>query len=159
MEKVYRLKHIPTGLYWVKRSYGRLSDTGTVFTTASNSFNGCSPDDTVNLKIIDDKFIRQHLNIFKRVGELKEHPETMWDGNVCKVIRTGKTYFTWSMTSKVEDFVKEFVTLDSEAPESTVEDKQELIKKVADICWNHRVNPDIETFDEWMNLIQNELKQ
>ena len=159
MRKVYRLKHIPTGLYWVKKSYGRLSENGTVFSTGSNSFNGLSPEATISLCITDEKFIQKHMDVFKQVGKLREHPETKWDRKTCKMIPTGKTYFTWHMTSKVSDFEKEFVTLEPEVPEPSVDDKQKLIKKVADICWNHRVNPDIETFDEWMNLIQDELKQ
>lgn len=159
MRKVYRLKHVPTGLYWVKKSYGRLSENGTVFATGTNSFSGLSPESTICLCVTDDKFIRKHLDVFKRVGKLKEHPETKWDGKLCKCIDTGKTYFTWHMTTKVSDFEKEYVTLEPSTPESTVDRDQELIEKIADICWNHRVNPDIETFDEWLNLIHDELKQ
>ena len=166
MKKVYRLKHIPTGFYWVKKSYGRLSENGTVFSTGCNSFSGLSQDDTIRLCITDGKFLRNHMDVFKRVGELKEHPREKWDMKTYKMIPTGESYFTWYMTSKVSDFEKEFVTLEPETPEPSVVqgnkeiiDKQELIHKIADICWNHRVNPDIETFDEWMNLIQDELKQ
>jgi len=159
MKKVYRLKHVPTGLYWVKRSYGRLSENGTVFATATNSFSGLGPKSTIRLCITDDKFIRQHLDVFKRVGKLDEVPESKWDMKTRTFIPTGKTHLSWHMTSKVSDFEKEYTTLGAEVPEPTADDNQKLIEKIADICWNHRVNPDIETFDEWLNLIQDELKQ
>jgi hypothetical protein len=152
----------------VKRSYGRLSDTGTVFTTASNSFNGCSPDDTINLKINDNKFIRKYLDVFKRVGKLREHPETRWDGNVCKVIRTGKTYFTWCMTTKVGDFVKEYVTLGSDTPEpSVVQDNKEiiddvtrvLVERVTRACWDQmfNVSKDLMSYEDLLKRVKNQL--
>lgn len=159
MRKIYRLKHIPTGLYWVKRRYMHLSENGTVFSTGSNSFNGLSPEHTIYLNVTDKKFIQKHLDIFKRVGELKEHPESKWDMKIGEMIPTGKTYFTWHMMSKVSDFEKEYVTINADETEKSTNTNQELVRRVADICWNHRVNPDIETFDEWLNLIQDELKQ
>ena len=158
MRRVYRLKHVPTGLYWVKKSY-HLSDTGTLFTTGANSFCGLKPNYELDLRITDDKLINKYWDVLSRVGELKKHPKTIWDSKAFKFVQTNESYYTWYMKSKVSDFEKEFVTLESEVPESSIDTNQELIKKIADICWNHRVNPDIETFDEWLNLIQDELKQ
>ena len=134
MRKAYRLKHIPTGLYWVKKSYGRLSENGSLFLTGSNSFNGLGPESTIRLCITGDKFIRQHLDVFKRVGVLDEHPESKWDSKAYKFVLTGKTHLSWHMISKVSDFEKEYVTLEPEIPESSVtKEKQDLIEQVTHI--------------------------
>ncbi len=158
--KAYRLKHIPTGLYWVKKSYGRLSDTGTLFTTAANSFNGLGPDSSVPLYILQDKFIRQHLDVFERVGELEEIPETEWDMKIGKFIPTGKSHFQWHMTSKVSDFEKEYVTLDPEVPEPPVSEKDsDLVEQVTRICWNQMfsISKDLMPYEDLLKRVKNQL--
>lgn len=159
MRKVYRLKHVPTGLYWVKKSYGRLSENGTVFATATNSFSGLGPNSGVYLRIMDDKFIQQHLDVLKRVGELEEVPETKWDMKTCKFIPTGKSHFAWHMTSKVSDFEKEFVTLGLETPEPSVDDKQELIEKVTRACWDQMlsISKDLMPYEDLLKHVKNQL--
>lgn len=159
MRRIYRLKHVPTGLYWVKRSYGKLSENGTLFSTGCNSFSGMSPGRAISLRITNDKFIKKHIDIFRHVGELREHPELKWDEKIHKRIPTGKTCFTWYMGSKVSDFVKEFVVVKPKVSESSTDSNRELIEKIASIYWNHRTDPDIENYEEWLNLIQDELRQ
>ena len=153
MRNAYRLKHKPTGLYWVKKSYNHLSETGSVFTSGVHSFSGLRPEHILVVRLSDDRMIRRHLDVLSKVGILETHPEQKWDSKNCRLYNTGKTLYSWHMKSTVADFEKEYVPL------TDVSKDQELIKKVADICWNHRENPDIETFDEWMDLIQSELKQ
>ena len=144
----------------MKKSYGRLSENGTVFATGTNSFSGLGPDSTVHLCITEDKSIKQHLDIFKRVGELREHPETKWDGKICKVITTGKTHMSWHMTSKVSDFEKEYVTLDPELPESSVNGKNmDLIEQVTHICWDQMfsISKDLMPYEDLLEHVKNQL--
>jgi len=150
MKKAYRLKHVPTGLYWVKKSYGRLSETGTVFTTAANSFNGLGSKSTIRLCVTDDRFIQKHLDVFERVGKLDEVPESKWDMKTRTFIPTGKTHLSWHMISKVSDFEKEYVTLDPE---------QELIEKVVRICYDQPVEWGMISYDVLLNDVKTKLKQ
>lgn len=155
--KAYRLKHIPTGLYWVKKSYG-LSDIGTVFATAANSFNGLGPDSSVPLTILNDKFIRRRLDVFEKVGELEEVPETVWDIKSCKNIPTGKTYFNWHMISKVSDFEKEYVTLEPDTPEPSA-DNNDLIEQVTRACWDQMfsIQKDLMPYEDLLKRVKNQL--
>ena len=159
MRKIYRLKHIPTGLYWVKRGYGCLSENGSVFSSGCNSFCGMRPDYELDLRITDNKLINKYWDVLSKIGELNKHPKTVWDSKALKFVQTDENYYIWHMRSKVSDFEKEYVTVSTNKAEKSTDTNQELIKKIADICWNHRVNPDIETFEEWLNLIQDELKK
>lgn len=168
MRKVYRLKHVPTGLYWVKKGYGRLSENGSLFSTGSNSFNGMSPEHTISLNINDDKFIQKHMDVFNHVGELCEHTELKWDMKIGKMVPTGKTYFTWSMTSKVSDFVKEFVTSKTDISEpSVVQNNKEIIddvtrvivERVTRVCWDQMftISKDLMSYEDLLERVKSQL--
>ena len=165
--KAYRLKHIPTGLYWVKKSYG-LSDIGTLFTTAANSFNGLGPDSSVPLAIVNDKFIRQHRDVFERVGELEEVPIMEWDIIAGKFIPTGKSHLSWHMISKVSDFEKEYVTLEPGVPEpSVIQNSKEiiddvtrvLVERVTRACWDQMfsISKDLMPYEDLLKRVKNQL--
>ncbi len=168
MRKVYRLKHKPTGLYWVKKSYGRLSDTGTVFSTATNSFSGLGPSASISLRISDDKFIQQHRDIFERVGVLEEIPTAKWDGEKCKMVPTGKTHLFWHMSAKVSDFEKEYATLNPKTSEpSVVQDNKEiiddvtrvLVERVTRACWDQMfsISKDLMPYEDLLERVKNQL--
>ena len=104
MRKVYRLKHVPTGLYWVKKGYGRLSENGSLFSTGSNSFNGMSPEHTISLNINDDKF--PFWIIFE--GDITRDPcrvreITYWFDQFVE------NYFFWRDTTNPDPLIEHFV--------------------------------------------------
>lgn len=168
MRKVYRLKHVPTGLYWVKKGYGRLSENGSLFSTGSNSFNGMSPEHIIILRINDDKFIQKHMDVFRHVGELMEQPELKWNMKIGKMVPTGRKCFTWSMTSKVSDFVKEFETTETEVSEpSVVQNNKEiiddvtrvLVERVTRACWDQMstISKDLMSYEDLLERVKIQL--
>lgn len=152
----------------MKKGYGCLSENGSLFSTGSNSFNGMSPEHTISLNINDDKFIQKHMDVFRHVGELWEHPELKWDMKIGKMIPTGKTCFTWSMTSNVSDFVKEFVTAETEVSEpSVVQNNKEIIDDVARVLvervtrayWNQMstISTDLMSYEDLLGRVKTQL--
>lgn len=107
MRKVYKLKHKPTGLFWIKSGYGHLSDKGSLFTTGTHSLSGRKPDEVVELHINDQKLIKKYIDILKNVGTLKK--DNWLDWNVKEKRYESKEHWFWSMNSKVSDFEKEII--------------------------------------------------
>lgn len=109
MRKLYKLKHKLTGLYYTK-SCGHISDKGSIYSSPVHSLSGRKPNDEIELYAIDSKWIKHKLDILKNVGKLEERPCEKWDIETQRIVQTGKTYFCWSMTTKVSDFEKEIIT-------------------------------------------------
>lgn len=160
MRKAYRLKHVPTGLYWAKKSYGHLSETGSVYTSNNHAFSGLSSDVTVNV-YVDDRVARKHLDVLTTVGTLRVRPVEKWDGLTRKFIPTGKTNMTWVMESKVSDFEKEYISMEpmNQKSESSVDDKQELIEQVTRICWDQMfsIQKNMMSYEDLLERVKNQL--
>ena len=108
------------------------------------------------------------MDVFNHVGVLCEHPQLKWDMKIGKMVLTSKTYFTWSMTSKVSDFVKEFVSLELESPEpSVVQNNKEIIddvtrvivERVTRACWDQMstISKDLMSYEDLLEHVRNQL--
>lgn len=107
MRKIYKLKHKPTGLYYVKSGYGHLSDKGSIYTTGVNSLSGRERD-KLYLCITDQKLIKEHLDVLQRVGKLEiDNDFKTW--NWRKRTHETITFYRWSITACTSDFEKEIV--------------------------------------------------
>lgn len=120
MRIIYKLKHKPTGLYYVKSGYSHISENGSVYSTGNNALN-CK--NRIYLTTNDQKLIKRHLDVFKSVGELKIQ-ENYKIYNYHKSVHEYVTWYSWSMMSPVSDFEKEVIT--TEKPVDLAETVQEL---------------------------------
>jgi hypothetical protein len=105
--KIYKLKHKPTGLYWTK-SYGHISDKGSIYSTGINGLVGFSDKYPADLHTTDQKLILRHLDMFSRVGTLtKDEHFKQW--NYKKQQYEEITFYRWSMKAVPGDYEKEFI--------------------------------------------------
>jgi len=108
---IYKLKHKPTGLYYVKTGYDHISDKGTIYSTGCNSLSGQTTK--VYLRTNDQELINKHLDVFQKVGELKvEHNRKVYNFRKSKE-EVIENWYSWKMESPVSDFEKEIVATDS----------------------------------------------
>ena len=98
----YRLKHIPTGLYYQPSKGGRnqknnLSETGKIYSSNNNIISYSSGSDTeIRLRVTSKKLLKKYLN-FEMIGDpvySKSNPEVI---------------ISWSMRSPFTDFEKEYI--------------------------------------------------
>lgn len=112
--KIYKLKHKPTGLYYVKTGYEHISEKGTVYSTGCNSL---SSETIVHMKTDNQDLIKRHLDVFEKVGQLKiEHNRQIYNFKTSKY-ETVENWYVWSMDSPVGDFEKEILTTDCMSPQ------------------------------------------
>lgn len=108
MRKVYKLKHKPTGLFWIKSGYGHLSDKGSLYTTGTHSLSGRKPDEEVELHISDQKIIKKNMAVLQTVGILEKIPNArVWNPRL--KMDVFETRYYWHMKSPVSDFEKEII--------------------------------------------------
>ena len=93
----YRLKHKPTGLYYVKKSYGRLSERGSVYSTSQHSLqHKCSVYITVSQELLEK--YEDKLKAIEEADKLFSKPIV------------GPSHLThWSMMCPVDQFEKEYL--------------------------------------------------
>ena len=127
MRTIYKLKHKPTGLYYVKSGYSHISETGTVYANGCHSLCG---QEHVYLKTNDQKLIKKYLDVFKSVGELKIQ-ENYKIYNYHKSVHEYVTWYSWSMMSPVSDFEKEVIVTE-EKPKSDIAQITENVKSVVE---------------------------
>lgn len=123
MRTIYKLKHKPTGLYYVKSGYSHISETGTVYSTGNNVLN-CK--NRIYLTTNNQELIKKHLDVFKSVGELKiqeNYRRYNYHKNEYEIV----TWYSWSMMSPDSDFEKEIITVDEPV------DLAETVKELREI--------------------------
>ena len=107
MRKVYKLKHKPTGLYFIKSGYGHLSDKGSVYTTGVNSLSG-RQGEMIDLYVSDQKIIKKNMAVLQTVGILETIPHArVWNSRL--EMDVFETRYYWHMKSPVSDFEKEII--------------------------------------------------
>lgn len=170
MRKVYRLKHIPTGLYWVKKSYNHLSENGSMYTSGNHALSGLSPDRTIDVHVNDDRVVRKYLNVLSTIGEIRERPIEKWDPVKRICVPTGKTCMTWCMKSKVSDFKKEYLDvhpMSTESEPSVIQNNKEiiddvtrvLVERVTRACWDQMftISKDLMPYEDLLQRVKNQL--
>ena len=107
---IYKLKHKPTGLYYVKTGYDHISDKGTIYSTGCDSLNCVSQ---VFLHTSDQNLIKKHLDVFQKVGKLEITPNRKIYNFRKSKEEVIENWYSWKMESPVSDFEKEIVATDS----------------------------------------------
>lgn len=103
---LYRIKHKPTGLYYVPGPYSNLNWKGKIYTGGNNVINWANGlSSNVNLKILNRNTLLENMNILadpkKSKGEMKAYLE----------FPEGKAKMKWVCSAPVEDFEMETVFL------------------------------------------------